>query len=229
MFLLVANYKTNGDKQFYLSAFKKLNKIKAKGTKLVLCPPFCYLPLFNVNAACLGSQDICSEENGKSTGQISAKMLKEFGVKFCLVGHSERRKLGETDEFVALKVKNAVENQIVPIVCVGENVGEKQSVIKNQVKIALTFVKPSAEILFAYEPVWAIGTGNTPTTRHVNKAVETIKKECSKLGFDCKILYGGSINGKNYKEFLNCHIDGFLLGAVSLKTDEFIEIVKGIK
>lgn len=229
MNLLVANYKMNGDRQFFLSAQEKLNNLRQKGAKLVLCPPFCYLADFNVKTAKLGCQDISADGEGKSTGQISAKMLKDLGVGYAIVGHSERRALGETDALIAKKVKTACENKIIPIVCVGENEkSEKQSAIKNQVKIALSLADKKAEIVFAYEPVWAIGTGDTPTVKHIDRAIKIIKDECAKLGFNCKVLYGGSVNEKNYSEFLLSTADGFLLGGVSLKTDKLIEIIQGV-
>lgn len=229
MFLLVANYKMNGDKKFFLSANEKLNNLRAKGAKLVLCPPFCYLADLNLKTAKLGCQDISAEGEGKSTGQISAKMLKDFGVEYAIVGHSERRAMGETDMFVAKKVKAATNSKIIPIVCVGESEkNEKQSNIKNQVKIALSLADKNAEIVFAYEPVWAIGTGDTPTVKHIDRAIKIVKDECAKHGFNCKVLYGGSVNEKNFREFLSSSADGFLLGGVSLKIDKFIEIAKGV-
>ena len=229
MFLLVANFKMNGDKQFYLSAVQKLNSLRQKGTELVLCPPFCYLAFFSLKSAKLGCQDISAEKDGKSTGQTSAKMLKDFNVQYAIVGHSERRALGETDQLVARKVKAAQENKIVPIVCVGEN--EKTASltsIKNQVKIALSLANKDAEIVFAYEPVWAIGSGDTPTVKHIDRAIKIIKNECAKHHFNCKVLYGGSVNEKNYNEFLSSTADGFLLGGVSLKLDSFVEIINGV-
>lgn len=229
MFLLVANYKMNGDKKFFLSAVEQLNKLRQKDAKIVLCPPFCYLSCFNLKSAKLGCQDLSADGEGKSTGQISAKMLKDLGVEYALVGHSERRAIGETDELVAKKVKVASENKIIPIVCVGENAkNEKQTAIKNQVKIALSQASMNAEIVFAYEPVWTIGTGDTPTVKHIDRAIKIVKDECAKHGFNCKVLYGGSVNEKNYIEFLSSTADGFLLGGVSLKIDKFIEIFKGV-
>ncbi len=230
MQLIVANYKMNGDKQFYLSAASKLNNLRVKGAKLVLCPPFCYLADFKLKTAKLGCQDISADAEGKSTGQISAKMLKDFGVEYSIVGHSERRAMGEGEGLVARKVKMATDNKIIPIVCVGENEkSEKQSLIKTQVKTALSLANKSAEIVFAYEPVWAIGTGDTPTVKHIDSAIKIVKNECAKNGFSCKVLYGGSVNEKNFSEFLSSSADGFLLGGVSLKLDKFIEIVKGVK
>ena len=175
----------------------------------------------------LGSQDVSIAENTKSTGQISGKMLKEFNIKYSIIGHSERRAIGETDLIVADKVKNCVENCIYPIVCVGEqNKTSKLDVLVEQVKLALSKVQ-NTDVIFAYEPVWAIGTGEQPTIKQIDKAVSLINKTAKNLGFDVPVLYGGSVNSKNYKEILTSKADGLLMGGVTLKIDEFLKILKG--
>ncbi len=226
--LVVANYKMNGNAKFYATVQEKLNSLRVKGTKIVLCPPFVYLSIFKKSVHfALASQDISLAADSKSTGQISAQMLKEFNVQYCLIGHSERREIGETDAMVAKKVENACQNGIIPIICVGEkSKADKQSGIANQVKKALESVGKQ-EIVFAYEPVWAIGTGETPSCSHINRAAKIIRDNCKKLGYECKVLYGGSVNEKNYSKFLPCEIDGFLIGGASKNIDEFINIVKG--
>ena len=226
--LLVANYKMNGDKNFYLQVNKVFNKLKSEDT-IVLCPPFVYMPLLKIKnmSVFVGSQDIASVENKKSTGQISAKMIKEFGAKYCIIGHSERRALGETDEIVAQKVFMAQKSDIVPIVCVGEeNFGESLDILAEQVKIALSKAE-NKEIVFAYEPVWAIGTGEQPTITNIKKAIKIIKITAKHCGHNVVVLYGGSVNASNYKEVQKANVDGFLMGGVSLKLDEFVKIVKG--
>ena len=226
--LLVANYKMNGNKNFYKKVNKVVNKLKVKDT-IVLCPPFVYMPFFKIkNKQCsLGSQDIAIEENKQSTGQISANMLKEFGVKYSIIGHSERRAIGEADEMIANKVLFAQQNDIVPIVCIGEkNKTQKLNIIEEQVKNAINLAKEK-ELIFAYEPIWAIGTGIQPTIKQINKAVEIIKTTAKDLGFVVKVLYGGSVNEKNYKEVLKSKADGLLMGGVSNKLDEFVKILKG--
>ena len=226
--IFVANYKMNGNKDFYKKVNKIFNKLKVKDT-IVLCPPFVYMPFFkmkNKNVS-LGSQDISSLENKKSTGQINGKMLKEMNVLYTLIGHSERRELYETDEIVANKVNYAQENGITPIVCVGEKTKTaKLDVLVDQVETALSKAK-SKEIIFAYEPVWAIGSGEVPTVKKINKALNIIKETALKKGFEVKVLYGGSVNLSNCKELRTSVADGFLMGGVSLKVDEFISIVKG--
>lgn len=228
--LVVANYKMNGDKDFYTSIQKKLNKLSVKDTKIVLCPPFVYLPFFRLKNKCLslGSQDIANIQKNKATGQTGAYMLKEFNVNYSIVGHSERRANGETDELVAQKVKIACDNQIVPIVCVG---GQTKTINKeflsNQVEKALSNVE-NCKVIFAYEPLWAIGTGLVPAVKNINQAVKIIKETCIKLGFEPTILYGGSVDAENYKELIKADIQGFLVGGTSLKIDEFIKLVKGV-
>lgn len=226
--LLVANYKMNGDKNFYKNVNKVLNKIKSEDT-VVLCPPFVYMPYFKLKnkVLALGSQDVSNVENKKSTGQISVRMLKEHEVKYCIVGHSERREIGETDEIVAQKVSLTQKNGIVPIVCVGEEkLGENLNILSEQVEIALSKAE-NKDIVFAYEPVWAIGTGEQPTVVNIKKAIKIIKITAKHCGFNVPVLYGGSVNEKNYKELQKANMDGFLMGGVSLKLDEFVKIIKG--
>lgn len=226
--LLVANYKMNGDKNFYQQVNKVFNKLKSEDT-IVLCPPFVYMPLLKIKNDCVfvGSQDIASVENKKSTGQISAKMVKELGAKYCIIGHSERRALGETDEIVAQKVFMAQTNGLIPIVCVGEeSFGESLNILAEQVKVALSKAE-NKKIVFAYEPVWAIGTGEQPTITNIKKAVKIIKITAKHCGHSVDVLYGGSVNASNYKDIQKANVDGYLMGGVSLKLDEFIKIVKG--
>ena len=226
--LLVANYKMNGNKDFYQKVNKVINKVKTEDT-IVLCPPFVYMPFLKLKnkSLFLGSQDIASVENKKSTGQISSTMLKEFSVKYTLIGHSERREIGETDKLVAVKVAAAQSKDIVPIVCVGEeNRVSKLMVLAEQVKGALEQAEEK-EVVFAYEPIWAIGTGDQPTVPQINKAIKIIKDAAKECGFAVKVLYGGSVNSENYKNILTSKADGLLMGGVSLKLNEFIKIIKG--
>ena len=226
--IFVANYKMNGDKKFYQKVNRVFNKLESEDT-VILCPPFVYmssLKLKNENVF-LGSQDVSGEFTRPSTGQISAKMLKEFGAKYSIVGHSERREIGETDFMIARKVHMAQEYDLIPIICVGERVqGESLDVLKRQVDLALGKAV-CRELMFAYEPVWAIGTGEIPTVEQINNAVQVIKDTAKEHGFDVKVLYGGSVNLSNHDEIKKSNADGFLMGGVSLKLDEFLKIVKG--
>ena len=229
--LLVANYKMNGDLKFYKSVVKNFNKIKVKDTKIVLCPPFVYLSNFKIKNkhVSVGSQDVAGESNKKSTGQTSPSMLKEFGVKYAIIGHSERREIGETDNMIALKVKHVLENEIVPIICVGEQ--KKSSALDTiiqQVKIALTHVKEKHEIVIAYEPVWAIGSGEVPTNARIKKVVKQILETVKEMGLNAKCLYGGSVSEQNFLELIKTGVDGFLLGGVSRDLDKFGKIIRGV-
>ncbi len=227
----IANYKMNGDKDFFMSQVQELNKIDAKDTKIVLCPPFIYLPFFKVNKGIsLGAQDVANVEKGRSTGQISANMLKEFGVEYVIIGHSERRNNGETNTQIVDKVKCALACGLTPVICVGElkkNSGTDE--IFAQVDVVLNNVENANKIIFAYEPVWAIGSGDIPTTAEVKKVVNNIKNRSKQLGFDIEVLYGGSVDEKNFQVFSQAGVDGFLLGGVTLKTDRFIELIKGME
>ena len=226
--IFVANYKMKGDKSFYKKANELIDKLESKDT-VVLCPPFVYMPFFELKnkSVFLGSQDISDVEDKKSTGQINARMLKEFNVNYAIIGHSERRAIGENDEIVAKKVGMAQENNIVPIVCVGEKTKlSKLDVLKKQVKTALSKAV-NKKIMFAYEPIWAIGSGEIPTIEKINKALNLIKEEAKENGFCVKVLYGGSVNLSNHKELRTTVADGFLMGGVSLKLDDFCSIVKG--
>ena len=226
--LFVANYKMNGDKNFYQKVNKVINKLKSKDT-VILCPPFVYMPFFklkNKNVS-LGAQDVCAVEDKKSTGQTSVSMLKEFNVKYCIVGHSERRAIGETDDMVANKVQLLQAKDVVPIVCVGEkSKTTKLNVLVEQVRIALSKAE-NKQIIFAYEPVWAIGTGVQPSVNKINNAIKIVKNAAKDCGFDVKVLYGGSVNLNNIKEVEKSVAEGFLMGGVSLKLDEFCSIIKG--
>ena len=228
MKLLVANYKMNGNKSFYQKVSEIINNLKLKDT-VVLCPPFVYMPFLNLNNEnlFLGSQDISNVDNSKSTGQISAKMLKEFNTKYAIIGHSERRAVGEDETVIAEKVKMAQMNEIVPIVCVGEKTKTASlDIVAQQVKSALSIAIDS-EIVFAYEPVWAIGSGEQPTVQIISKVLKLIKDTAKELGFNVKVLYGGSVNASNYKEVSKSGVDGFLMGGVSNKIEEFVKILKG--
>ncbi|MBR6778902.1 MAG: triose-phosphate isomerase [Clostridia bacterium] len=227
--LVVANYKMNGDKKFFVSVAKKINKTKAKDTKIVLCPPFVYLPFLKIKNknVYLGAQDMSQVQNGKSTGKVSPTMLKEFGTEYVIVGHSEIRCNGETEQTIKQKIKLAIDNQLVPIVCVGEK--DKSSGLEelsSQIQSILDAAAQGDNVVIAYVPVWSIGTGELPTVTKINKAVQVIKKQIKDKKLNASILYGGSVNEQNCTELLKSKIDGFLLGGVSLKVDKFLQIVK---
>jgi len=187
----------------------------------------------------VGAQNVHFEKEGAFTGEISIKMLEELGVDYCLVGHSERRQyFGETDETVNLKLKALLESKILPVVCVGENLDEREagkakSLVSEQVKAAFDGIesKKAEKTVIAYEPVWAIGTGKTATPNQANEMCACIRETLTSI-YDEEtadrivIQYGGSVKPENASEIMNMEeIDGALVGGASLEPLKFIEIV----
>ncbi len=221
---------------------------------LIIAPPFLFIEDVkeNIKKAELGAQDLFWEEKGAFTGEVSAKELKALGVKYAIIGHSERRKnLGETDEIIAKKIKAAVEVGITPILCVGESAdersnGETERVIARELEIGLSlYPKPYTlnPIIIAYEPIWAIGTGSPDTPQDMINMVQYIRGVLRELPITppamqgqalragnyqllTSIIYGGSIDSANVREFLkHKEIDGVLVGGASLKPEEIKKIV----
>ena len=190
----------------------------------------------------LGAQNVHSEPRGAYTGEISIEMLKDLDVKLCLVGHSERRKYYlETDEIVNKKVKSLLEANIIPVVCVGETLEERNQnihldLIRTQVKKALADIDSMhvEDVVIAYEPLWAIGTGVTATSSEAEEVCSFIRYVVAEsygvsISEKIRILYGGSVNETNAKELFNMpNIDGALVGGASLKPT-FVEIIKAAK
>ena len=187
----------------------------------------------------VGAQNVHYEREGAFTGEISVPMLRELGVDYCLVGHSERRQyFAETDDTVNRKIKALLAGDILPVVCVGENLrqreaGHEQTVVSGQIAGAFRGISPedAAKITVAYEPVWAIGTGKTATPDQAQEMCSCIRKELTGL-YDEEtadrivIQYGGSVKPENISEIMNMdEIDGALVGGASLDTLKFIEIV----
>lgn len=216
---------------------------KNRGCETVLCVPFPLIPsiLRAVKGmrVAIGAQDVSANTQGAYTGEVSAAMLKDLGVKFCIVGHSERRAYhGETDSQVNAKVKQLLANGITPIICVGETLEQRErgitlEWIAMQVKCALEGLTDgeTRRCVIAYEPVWAIGTGKTATAEQAQEVCEHIRLVVRKL-YDAKtaravpVLYGGSMNAKNCEELLACpDIDGGLIGGASLKPADFSVIL----
>ncbi len=208
--------------------------------ELVIAPPFPFLgPISNVlRRASLGAQDLSSEDEGPFTGQVSASQLGEFGVKYVIVGHSERRRhLGETDEMVARKLAATLKHRMIPILCVGETreertSGVKESVVERQLKIGLSLARGAQRIIIAYEPLWAISStsgGQADTAEDTVEMVRFMRGVLEASGHIAgkEIIYGGSVNSKNVDEFLTHEeIAGALVGAASLKKEEIKKIIK---
>jgi len=214
------------------------------GPQVLVCPPF--LALSAVRDALqgsplqLGAQDVHWEAKGAFTGEVSTGMLKDVGCSAVLLGHSERRHImGETHEMVNRKLKAALAAGLLPVVCVGElleerNMGDTRAVIERQIAKGFEGLSPedTAKTVIAYEPVWAIGTGKTATPRQAEEVHHYIRKLVSQRAGDAvaqgiRILYGGSVSPDNVKELMaEEDIDGALVGGASLKVDSFVKIVR---
>lgn len=211
---------------------------------VVVCPPYVDLPVAVEKTAGskigVGSQNIHFEQSGAYTGEISAEMLVELGVKYAIVGHSERRQyFGETDETVNKRAKAAVDAGLIAIVCVGENLEEREQgitedLVRLQTKVALQGFSADdmKKVIVAYEPVWAIGTGRTATAEQAEEVCAAIRKVLAELygqsvADSITIQYGGSMNAANAAELLaKPNVDGGLIGGASLKPADFAEIIK---
>ena len=238
---IFGNWKENNtlaEVQAYIKDFKKQNL--PSDVHYGLAVPYLYLQKMNkkLSKKCeIGVQNVSFSEKGEYTGEISAKMLVDFDCSFCLVGHSERRqKFKETNEEINKKILMCFENGIMPILCVGETKEEKddgktKKVLKTQLTKCLQGIPLSKQFMVAYEPVWAIGTGVTPTSKEIEENILYVKKvleeNVKKIGV-C-VLYGGSVNPQNVRELLNSSsVDGALVGGASLNAKKFVDIGKNL-
>jgi triosephosphate isomerase len=244
--IIAGNWKMNktagGTKQLITELIPLVKDVA--DVEIVVCPPF-----VNIETAAaalkgsnigLGVQNMYFEESGAFTGEIAPAMLLELGVKYVIIGHSERRQFfGETDEMVNKKVKAALGHGLVPIVCVGEKLEEREAGVTNEVvckqtKLALLGLgaDEAAGVVIAYEPIWAIGTGKTATAEDANDTIGAIRnavKEAfsSDVANKVRIQYGGSMKPSNASELMaKSEIDGGLIGGAALKAEDFSQIVK---
>lgn len=218
------------------------DKINTTEVDVVVCPTYVCLPAVleavkGTNIA-VGAQNMHFEENGAYTGEISPDMLTALGVKYVIIGHSERRQyFAETNETVNKKVKKAIEHNLVPILCVGESLEEREQgitidLVRLQTKIGLKDVaaEDAKKVVIAYEPIWAIGTGRTATSAQAEEVCAAIRAVVAEVygqtvADEVRVQYGGSVNGGNANELFNMgNIDGGLVGGASLK-EEFVSIV----
>ena len=181
----------------------------------------------------LGAQNMNDASEGAFTGEIAASMLQEVGAEFVILGHSERRSyFHETDEFIARKVVRAIASKLLPVLCIGETVEERNAnktkeVLERQLKTVFELAAPFGlkEVLIAYEPVWAIGTGLSATNEDVEKALSIIYTISSQYNVESKVLYGGSVSQKNAESLASiANLNGFLVGTASLEVDSFAKI-----
>jgi len=234
----VANWKMYGD----IKSLKSLNKVikfsksnKINKGRLIYCPPYTLISSFlNKFKNCqidIGGQNCHESENyGPYTGFINSHMLKNIGANYVIIGHSENRENGENNKLINLKIKSALKAKLKVIFCIGETLKEKrknmtQSILSKQIKVGLDKIKNRSNIFIAYEPVWAIGTGIVPKSIDLLNTIKFIKSKFKDKS--SKVLYGGSVNPQNIKNFKEINnIDGFLIGGASQNSKKFIDIVK---
>lgn len=242
--LIAGNWKMNNNIEESLNLIQKLVESSMNdNVDVLVCPPLTALYVvkeaLNGSKIKLGAQNMHYEKSGAYTGEVSATMLKDIGVDFCLIGHSERRKyFNETDDMVNKKLKASIDYGIKPILCVGESLAEREkgiekTIIKNQLVNAFKDIKEedASKIVVAYEPIWAIGTGKTASSDQANEIAYFIRCTMEEIynvqiSQNMLVLYGGSVKGDNATEIMNkSDIDGALVGGASLKADEFLKII----
>ena len=246
--LLVGNWKMNKlvseAKEFALASRDLAKKAKENNIDLGVCPTYLSLQTVKENASkdmIVGAQNVHFKESGAFTGEISIPMLKELGIDWSLVGHSERRTYdNETDEKCNLKIKALLQNQMVPLYCVGETLnefeaGQTKEVVGRQVRVGLKELAAEdvKNIVIAYEPVWSIGTGKNASTEIAQDICKFIRDVLREMFGDVadgiRVLYGGSVKPENVKAYLSCpDVDGALVGGASLKIDSYEALLNNI-
>jgi len=242
--IVAGNWKMNASKEsvnkLVLGILSGMGEVDSD---VLVCAPFPYLSqvenLVANSEVKLGAQNLNVNSSGAFTGEVSANMIKDFGAKHVIVGHSERRSLyGETNPLVAEKVKAALEGGLTPLLCVGESLeqreaGETEVVVAEQINTVIELVGIGAfrNIIIAYEPVWAIGTGKTASPEQaqaVHLFIRDLLRESDEsIAQSISILYGGSMNAGNANELISCaDIDGGLIGGAALKAEDFLQICK---
>jgi len=242
--IVAGNWKMNASKEsvnkLMLGILSGMGEV---GSEVLVCAPFPYLSqvenLVANSEVKLGAQNLNVNSSGAFTGEVSANMIKDFGAKHVIVGHSERRSLyGETSPLVAEKVRAALEGDLTPLLCVGESLeqreaGETEVVVAEQINAVIELVGIGAfrNIIIAYEPVWAIGTGKTASPEQAQAAHlfirDLLRESDENIALSTPILYGGSMNAGNANELISCaDIDGGLIGGAALKAEDFLQICK---
>ena len=233
----IANWKMFG----VLNSLNSLNRVitfskkfkKNNPIKIIYCPPTTLIRAMSkklkTTSIQVGAQNCHENESyGAFTGSVNSSMLKNVGASFVIIGHSENRKFGENNKLINLKIKSAIKAGLKVILCIGETLQEKRKkvtrrVLNNQIKSGLSKIKNNKNIIIAYEPVWAIGTGLVPKAKDLLKTINFIKKKIK----NHKVLYGGSVNSKNINELKSINnLDGFLVGGASQDPKKFIDIIK---
>lgn len=246
-YLIAGNWKMNAGPSEASQLIKNIRKELANKpikSEVLVCPPFISIPavqeeLSGLNSVLVGAQNVHFEDNGAYTGELSTQMLKEAGCRYVIIGHSERRAyFGETDETVNKKAKKSLNDGLKPIICVGESLeqrkaGEHEDLVKKQVTAAFAGIdaESAKKVVVAYEPIWAIGTGETASPEQAQEMHEIIRKELAGLYNDetasaIRVLYGGSMKPENAADLLGQpDVDGGLIGGASLKAHSFVSII----
>ncbi len=243
--IVAANWKMHGSMGMVREYVARLAPVA--GVELVICPPAPYLCAVQAllvdraNYVAVGSQDVHEDANGAFTGEISAEMVAESGARWTIVGHSERRRYaGESDERIAGKIKAAIRAGLQPILCVGETIEERQGgaakiAVDGQLKVIATRISKAdwRQLIVAYEPVWAIGTGYSASALQIDEMHTFIREAVqSQLGesVELTVLYGGSVNESNADElFRSPHVDGALVGNAALEGDRLVNIARALQ
>ncbi|NLY30533.1 MAG: triose-phosphate isomerase [Firmicutes bacterium] len=244
--IIAGNWKMNKTPEEAAALCRELLPLLGELTdrEVVLCPPFTALTavkeVIEGTDVALGAQNVFYEDSGAYTGEVSPPMLKALGVKYVIIGHSERREyFGEADEMVNRKVKAAIAHGLLPILCVGETLEQRESgitetLVKSQIKKAFSDVSAddALKVVVAYEPIWAIGTGKTATSEEANRVIGLIRATLGEIyggstAEAIRIQYGGSVKPENIAELMQePEIDGALVGGASLEAESFARIVR---
>lgn len=237
--IIALNHKMNLNYDLVNEYIERINKVKTDN-KIIIIPSYLYIETFIKNTKYdIGSQNLSNELNGAFTGEVSSIQLNSIGAKYSLVGHSERRNLfHETDEIINEKTRQCLNHGITPIICVGETLSEHNNdetlvKINNQIShaiLGLDDLNEKKEIIIAYEPIYAIGTGKAPEVQEIEIVINHIYEVLSKYdNIDFKILYGGSVNKENIKKILDINkLDGVLIGTISSKIEDIIKIIETV-
>ncbi len=240
-YLVAGNWKSNGNTESNAALIGGLKSTAiGDNVEVLVCPPILYISAVQAETADtaieVGAQNCSATQEGAYTGEVTSAMLADAGLKWVIIGHSERRTLfGETDEVVAAKVKEAVAAGVKPIICIGETLeeretGQAEAVCLRQMDAVLATNAPSADWVIAYEPVWAIGTGKTASSADAQEMHGALRRylreKAGDVAEDMRILYGGSVKPGNAAELFGQEdIDGALVGGASLKAEDFAGII----
>jgi len=242
--IVAGNWKMNASKETVNSLIEGiLSGMNEVSSEVIVCAPFPYLSqvesLINNSKLMLGAQNLNVNPEGAFTGEVSADMIKDFGAQHVIVGHSERRSLyGETNAIVAEKTKAAIDAGLTPLLCVGESLedresGKTEAIVEEQINAVIDLIGIEAfdQVIIAYEPVWAIGTGLTASPEQAQTVHLFIRNllanSSEKIAKRTPILYGGSMNAANAADLISCSdIDGGLIGGAALKAEDFLQICK---